>query len=72
MLKVRNHREGFQDSMSTTDLDATIFSGSTDRTKGIRTSYTIVAQTGSRTFALDQDSHLILPLFTGTGAGLGA
>ena len=67
MLKVRNHREGFEDSMKNDDIDTVIFSGSTDRTKNTKTTYTIEAQTGSHVFIVGPDEHLILPLFVGSG-----
>ena len=66
MLKVRNHREGFEDSMKNDDLDAGIFSGSSDRTKNTKTTYAIEAQTGSHIFTVGPDEHLILPLFVGS------
>ena len=52
MLKVKNHREGFADTMSAEVIDAVLFSGSTDRTRTIKTSYTIEANTGSAIFTL--------------------
>ena len=67
MLKVRNHREGFEDSMKNDDLDAGIFSGSSDRTKNTKTTYTIEAASSSGSFVLPKDEHLILPLFVGSG-----
>ena len=67
MLKVRNHREGFEDSMKSDDIDTVIFSGSSDRTKNTKTTYTIEAQTGSHIFTVGPDEHLILPLFVGNG-----
>lgn len=67
MLKVRNHREGFEDSMKSDDIDTAIFSGSSDRTKNTKTTYTIEAQTGSHIFTVEPDEHLILPLFVGNG-----
>ncbi len=66
MLKVRNHREGFEDSMKTDDIDTLIFSGSSDRTKNTKTTYAIEAQTGSHIFTVGPDEHLILPLFVGS------
>lgn len=67
MLKVKNHREGFADSVTPDDLDGTIFSGSTERTKNIQTQYTITAQSGTYTTQLDEGRSLILPLSVGTG-----
>jgi hypothetical protein len=67
MLKVRNHREGFEDSMKNDDIDALIFSGSSDRTKNTKTTYTIEAQTKDHTFAIGVNQHLILPLLSADG-----
>lgn len=33
MLKVKNHQDGFQDSMSGSDVDGKMFTGSTTRTQ---------------------------------------
>ncbi len=33
MLKVKNHQDGFQDSMNSSDPDGKIFTGSTARTQ---------------------------------------
>ena len=68
MLKEANHREGFQDSMQTTDPDAHMFSGSTDRTMGTSVKYSILSQSSDHIFSLSGSSHLILPLWVGTGA----
>lgn len=65
MLKVRNHREWFEDTMIENDIDSEIFSGSSERTNGIKTTYAIHAQTGSQIFTLWPSEHLILPLFVG-------
>lgn len=70
MLKVKNHREGFADTMSAEDIDAVLFSGSTDWTRTIKTSYTIEANTGSAIFTLWENSHLIVPLFTANSTAL--
>ncbi len=70
MLKVKNHREGFADTMSAEDIDAVLFSGSTDRTRTIATSYTIEANTGSAIFTLWASSHLIVPLFSANSTAL--
>lgn len=67
MLKVKNHREGFQDTMRNIDPDGKIFIGTTPRTTGIQTQYQIISQSKSETFSLSGSSHLILPLFVGTG-----
>ena len=63
MLKVRNHREGFSDSINPMSPDSKMLSGNTERSKNIETNYTIRASTGSAEFRIEADSHLILPLF---------
>lgn len=67
MLKVKNHREGFQDSMKNTDPDGKMFIGTTPRTLGTQVQYQITSQSKNETFTLSGSSHLILPLFVGTG-----
>ncbi|MDD2693349.1 MAG: hypothetical protein PHY14_00275 [Candidatus Gracilibacteria bacterium] len=67
MLKVKNHREGFQDTMTNTDPDAKMFVGNTPRTLGTQVQYQIASQSKDKTFTLSGSSHLILPLFAGTG-----
>lgn len=52
MLKVANHRDGFQDRMLVTDPDKNLFSGSTDRTKSTTVGYTILSQSNDQTIAL--------------------
>jgi hypothetical protein len=49
MLKVGNHRDGFQDELTDVDLDQILFSGSTDRTINNKISYKMIAQTSSLT-----------------------
>ncbi len=68
MLKKANHREGFQDTMQPTDLDAHMFSGSTDRTRGTTVKYSILSQSRDHTFSLSGSSQIILPLWVGTGS----
>lgn len=67
MLKVANHRDGFEDTMTQVDLDQILFSGSTSRSQNNTVTYTILAQTGSFTRTVNQDDYLIFPLFTGNG-----
>ncbi len=67
MLKVANHREGFQDAMTKSDLDGAMLVWSTERTKNTETSYTIEAQSNRKIFSLGWGKHLILPLFVGNG-----
>ena len=68
--KVKNHREGFSDSMSSSDPDGTMLSGSSDRTRNTDTHYRVAAATTSGSFTVGTNSHLILPLFIGTDTNL--
>lgn len=70
MLKEKNHRDGFQDTLNGTDPDARIFSGSTERTAGTTVKYTIDSQSHDFTFTISPSSQLILPLSVGTGVGI--
>lgn len=71
MLKVRNHRDGFSDAMIAADPDAALFKFDTPRTKGIEVGYTLKTQSQSHTFSgVAPESHLIVPLFVGTGVML--
>jgi len=63
MLKVRNHREGFADSVSRSEIDGDILTPITDRSRGMESSYEITANSIDETFPLTQNSHLIIPLF---------
>ncbi len=63
MLKIRNHRDGFADTLSKIEPDSSMFALSTERSKGINTSYIIQANSQDETFSLPQDNHLIVPLF---------
>ena len=70
MLKVANHREGFQDTMTSTSPDALIWSGSTPRTDKVKISYSIKAQSSDTSFSGGNDSNIIIPLFVGKCQGL--
>lgn len=63
MLKVRNHREGFADSVSRSEIDGDILTPTTERSRGMRSSYEIVANSIDESFPLAQNNHLIIPLF---------
>ena len=65
MLKVGNHRDGFQDSLTDNDLDQALFSGSSDRTINNKIAYKIYAQTGAYTKTISPGEYLIFPLFSG-------
>jgi hypothetical protein len=63
MLKVRNHREGFADTVTDSDLDGRILVPTTERSKRMQSSYTIEANSTDYTAQLEPNNHLILPLF---------
>ena len=67
MLKIKNHREWFQDTMGEGDVDGYMLAWVTPRTSTIESNYQIVSQASSGTFSLSGSSHLIIPLFVGTG-----
>jgi hypothetical protein len=64
MLKVRNHPDGFEDSVSQSEPDGTLLDLSTERSRGITTQYAIHAATNSQMFLVGAQEHLIIPLFT--------
>lgn len=64
MLKMRNHREGFADSVENSETDGKILIPSTPRSQGMQSSYIITANSSDEVFDLQKDNHLILPLFT--------
>ncbi len=68
MLKVRNHREWFADIVDHTDIDGNILIPITDRSKNMKSSYSIKASSNDYTVKLHPNNHLILPLFTSTGS----
>jgi hypothetical protein len=51
MLKIKNHRDGFTDTMDTVSPDALIFSGASPRTDKVTLSYTIETQSNNLTFS---------------------
>lgn len=65
MLKIRNHREGFEDAVSLDTSDGREnFTHTTDRSKNLRAEYTIRASSKKEFFTLPSGEHLIIPLFT--------
>jgi hypothetical protein len=52
MLKIRNHRDGFQDSVTTADADSGILLLSTPRSQGLHSEYGISASSTGQTFSL--------------------
>ncbi len=67
MLKVRNHRDGFQDATFTGEPDSHLLDLSTPRSAGLHTEHGIVAASTGITFTLSGGQHLIVPLFAATG-----
>lgn len=65
MLKRKNHRDGFQDRMTSTDPDAQLLVGLTDRSKGVESSYIMQTQSVNERFFVAPDSELIIPLMVG-------
>lgn len=63
MLKIRNHREGFEDEMIPSDPDGVLLSLASDRSKNMKTSYTIKNASSNATFSVEWNKHLIIPLF---------
>lgn len=70
MLKVRNHREWFQDSLIPTDIDARMFDLSSSRSKNMKMGYKIESNATWAVFSLGQNEHLIIPLFAANEAYL--
>ncbi|NRH21299.1 hypothetical protein HOO68_04615 [Candidatus Gracilibacteria bacterium] len=64
MLKIRNHKDGFQDIVSSTEPDGKIMELSTPRSAGLQSEYTIVAASSGKTFIVGDGEHLVIPLFT--------
>lgn len=72
MLKVRNHADGFQDSVRAGsgedfDADGKMFALSELRSAGMSMEYSIEANSTGATFTLSGGEHLIIPLFVDTG-----
>lgn len=64
MLKVRNHREWFQDSVDEMEPDGAIFHLTTEKSRNMKTSYSIKSNSSDSTFPLEQNEHIIIPLFS--------
>jgi hypothetical protein len=67
MLKIRNHRDGFDDATFSGELDGNILDLSTPRSRGLHSQYQISAASTGTTFTLSGSQHLIVPLFAATG-----
>ena len=65
MLKIKNHRDGFADTMNKSSPDALIFSGASPRTDKVEIQYTIETQSTNIVFSGWNDNYTIFPLFVG-------
>ncbi len=63
MLKIRNHKDGFQDTVSSVDPDGKILQLSTPRSEWLQTHYSIIASSTGQSFSLSGGHHLVIPLF---------
>lgn len=63
MLKVRNHREWFADSVENIEPDGKILIPVSERSRWLQGSYSIVASAKEYTQLLSSNEHLIIPLF---------
>lgn len=64
MLKIRNHKDGFQDLVWSVDPDGKIMTLSTPRSEWLQAQYSIIASSTDRSFTLWTWHHLVIPLFT--------
>lgn len=73
MLKMRNHADGFADSMTGADIDGVLLTLNTPRTANLTAGYTIESHATQHTFSgIAPGEHLIVPLFVGTDELLSA
>jgi hypothetical protein len=68
MLKMANHRDGFQDQTFSWETDGNILDLSTSRSKWLYSEYNIIASSKNSKFTLSGSEHLIIPLFVSTGS----
>ncbi|MBP9779713.1 hypothetical protein KBD33_03780 [Candidatus Gracilibacteria bacterium] len=66
MLKVRNHREGFEDELNSSEPDGTMLNLLSDRSKNMKVTYTIESASSEMIFTVGPNEHLIIPLFAST------
>jgi hypothetical protein len=52
MLKVKNHRDGFQDATFSGELDGNLLDLTTPRSSGLRAEYNILASSVDESFTL--------------------
>ncbi len=65
MLKVKNHRDGFSDTLNGSSPDALIFSGASPRTDKVEIQYKIESQSNALVFSGGNNNYTIFPLFIG-------
>lgn len=63
MLKIRNHKDWFQDLVWSVDPDGKIMALSTPRSEWLQAQYAIVASSTGKTFPVGIGQHLVIPLF---------
>ena len=68
MLKVRNHKDWFQDGTFSGEIDGNILDLGTPRSRWLNTEYTISASSNNHDFYLSWWEYLIIPLFVSTGS----
>lgn len=68
MLKVRNHKDWFQDGTFSGEIDGNILDLGTPRSKWLNTEYSISASSSHHDFFLSGWEYLIIPLFVSTGS----
>ncbi len=66
MLKVRNHREWFEDELNSSEPDWTMLNLLSDRSKNMKVTYTIESASSEMIFTVWPNEHLIIPLFAST------
>lgn len=64
MLKVRNHRDGFQDIVTPGEPDGKLLVASTPRSAWLKTEYRILTSSTDHEFIIWVWQHLIIPLFS--------
>ncbi len=63
MLKAKNHKDGFQDTVTNLEPDGGILDLGTPRSKWVKTEYRMIASSVDHTFIVPGNQHLIVPLF---------
>ncbi|MBX9809109.1 hypothetical protein K2X92_01840 [Candidatus Gracilibacteria bacterium] len=68
MLKVKNHKDGFQDQVFNSEKDGELLKLGTPRSTGLQGEYSISASSTGHTFVLSGSEHLVVPLFVSSGS----